>query len=74
MADLTSGKRIEDDEDDVWLRQFVLSEEDRHRRHPSTQWTGGYRWFKSENVICLDGYRSPADMTRIHNILLVSRR
>jgi hypothetical protein len=74
MVDQTSGKWIVEDEDDVWLRQFVLSEEDRRRRHPATRWVGGYRWFKTPNVICLDRYRSPVEMARIHNVLLANRR
>jgi hypothetical protein len=73
MADQTSGKLVPEDEDDVFLRQFVLSEEDRRRRHPASKWIGGYRWFRTQNVICLDRYRSPAEMARIHNVLLTSR-
>ena len=45
------------DEDDAFLQQLILSEEDRQRRHPTTRWTGGYRWFRSPNVVPLEKYR-----------------
>ncbi len=35
------------------LQQFVIPEEDRPR-FTSAPWDGGYRWFRSENVICLE--------------------
>ena len=48
-----------DDEegDDLLLRRLILCEEDRRRLFPATPWTGGYRWFKSPNVIDLEAYR-----------------
>jgi hypothetical protein len=61
---------LEQREDDALLRQFVLSEEDRRRRHPRTEWTGGYRWFRSGNVVKLELYRSQEDMARIRGRLL----
>src|SRR5262245_25787329 len=36
------------------MRKLVLPQEARHRL---TQWCGGYRWFESENVICLEKVR-----------------
>ena len=38
------------------LRRYILSEEDRATL-TGEKWNGGYRWFKSENVVCLEHYR-----------------
>jgi hypothetical protein len=43
----------EEDEDEMFLRQLVRPEED--RRQPSPP--GGWRWFRSANVIDLVAYR-----------------
>jgi hypothetical protein len=43
------------DEDRFW-RKLILPEEDRRRR-AGAPWTGGYRWFRSPNIICLERYR-----------------
>jgi hypothetical protein len=61
-------------EDTAFLRRLVLSEEDRQRRHPATKWTGGFRWFRSDNVVQLERYRSPAEMARIRAVLLSPRQ
>jgi hypothetical protein len=45
-----------DDEDEALLQRLVYPEEERHL-HTSLPWTGGYRWFRSTNVICLERYR-----------------
>jgi len=37
-------------------RQLTLPEEDR-AKYTSAKWEGGYRWFRSPNVICLEKYR-----------------
>jgi hypothetical protein len=58
------------DEDDVFLQQLVLSEEDRKRLYPTTKWTGGYRWFRSDNVIKLEDYQTKEDMERIRGVIL----
>jgi hypothetical protein len=47
--------RIEDDE--AWWRTFMFPEEDR-RLFTSAEWDGGYRWFKSPNVICIERHRA----------------
>ena len=53
------GNSCEDEEDDeLLLRRLILCEEDRRRLFPATTWTGGYRWFRSLNVIDLEAYRS----------------
>jgi hypothetical protein len=52
--------RYDDDEedDDVFLRRLIRCEEDRRRLFPAMTSTGGYRWFRSTNVIDLEVYRS----------------
>jgi hypothetical protein len=45
-----------DDEDEILLRRLVYPEEDRYL-HTTLPWTGGYRWFRSENVVCIEHYR-----------------
>jgi len=47
-----------------------MSEEDR-RTHPTApSWDGGFRWFRSTNVLDLQQYRSPAEKERIRAVLL----
>jgi hypothetical protein len=41
----------------VFARQVVLPVEDRIRYMPQAKWEGGYRWFRSPNVVCLEKYR-----------------
>jgi hypothetical protein len=45
------------DEAHAFARQVVLPEEERRRLFPAKTWSGGYRWFSSPNVICLEKYR-----------------
>jgi hypothetical protein len=40
----------------VFARQLTLPEEDR-AKYTSAKWEGGYRWFRSPNVVCLEKYR-----------------
>jgi hypothetical protein len=46
------AKQDEDAEDENFLRRLVLPEEDRARY--GIPWSGGYRWFRSPNVIPLE--------------------
>ena len=39
------------------LRSLIRPEEDRRRLHPELPWRGGYRWFRSANVIPMERYR-----------------
>lgn len=39
-----------------FLRSITPSEEDR-RQYTSAAWSGGFRWFRSPNVIPLEQYR-----------------
>jgi hypothetical protein len=54
-----AAQQIEDDTDDE-MRLLTRCEEDRRRLHPGVPWNGGYRWFRSPNVIPLERYR-PSD-------------
>jgi len=47
-------------EEEQSLRRYILSEEDRATLTGEI-WNGGYRWFRSANVICLEHYRRPAE-------------
>jgi hypothetical protein len=47
-------------EEEQSLRRYILSEEDRATL-TGERWNGGYRWFQSANVICLEHYRRPAE-------------
>jgi hypothetical protein len=44
------------DQEHEFLRQFVVPEEDR-AKYTSAKWAGEYRWFRSDNVRCLEKYR-----------------
>ena len=41
----------------AFQRQVLLPVEDRLWLMPQTKWQGGYRWFRSANVICLEKLR-----------------
>jgi hypothetical protein len=45
------------DEQHAFAREIILPEEDRRQLFPTIPWTGGYRWFRSPNVVCLEKYR-----------------
>jgi hypothetical protein len=47
-------QRQTEDEDAFW-RKLVLPQEDRMRL--GIPWQGGYRWFRSPNVVCLEQWR-----------------
>jgi hypothetical protein len=44
------------DEEHAFAQQLTLPEEDR-ATYTSAKWMGGYRWFRSPNVVCLEKYR-----------------
>jgi len=44
------------EEDECFLRRFVIPEEDRARL-ATAPWNGGFRWFRSQNVPPLEKYR-----------------
>ena len=53
----------------LW-QQLVMAEEDRRLYPRAPLWDGGYRWFRSSNVVDLQHYRSPAEKERIRVVLL----
>jgi hypothetical protein len=53
----TESKSDDETEDEAFLRTLVLPEEER-RRFTSVPYTGGWRWFKSPNVVDLVAYRA----------------
>ena len=38
------------------LRELIFPEEDR-RLYTSTKWNGGFRWYRTSNVVCFEHYR-----------------
>ena len=52
----TEAKQDNETEDEAFLRQFVRPEEDR-RRFSHAPYAGGFRWFRSPNVIPLERWR-----------------
>jgi len=61
------------DSGNLWQR-LVMPEEDK-RTHPTAPpWDGGFRWFRSANIVDLQQYRSPAEKERIRAVLLYQRR
>jgi hypothetical protein len=44
------------DQQHEFLRRFTIPEEDR-AKYTSARWNGGYRWFRSPNVLCLEKFR-----------------
>ena len=44
------------DEDEAFLRRLIFPEEERHL-FTTTPWCGGYRWFRTPNIVCLEKYR-----------------
>jgi hypothetical protein len=46
----------ESEEDEAFLRRIIFCEEDR-RKFTSAPWTGGFRWFRSPNIIPLEQWR-----------------
>jgi hypothetical protein len=47
---------LEADKDEAFLRQVTFPEEDRHL-YTTTPWRGGYRWFRSPNVVPIEQWR-----------------
>ena len=47
------------EEDEAFLRRLIRPEED--RRRTTVPWSGGYRWFRSPNVIPIEQWRNRRD-------------
>jgi len=43
--------------EDTFWRSLVMSEEDKRLHDPFHVWKGGYRWFRSPNVIPMEQWR-----------------
>jgi hypothetical protein len=43
-------------DDETFMRKLTVPEEDRHL-YTTAPWDGGFRWFRSSNVVCLEQYR-----------------
>ena len=52
----TEAKQDSDAADEAFLQQLILPEEDRRLLHSSTPY-GGFRWFRSPNVIPIERCR-----------------
>jgi hypothetical protein len=57
MEPITMTEELSLDDDEAFLRRLIFPEEDRHQ-FTATPWRGGYRWFRSPNVVCLERYRT----------------
>jgi hypothetical protein len=51
-----NGSVPDSDEAETFLRTIVPPEEER-RQYTSAPWSGGFRWFRAPNVICLEQRR-----------------
>jgi hypothetical protein len=49
-----------EEEDEAFLRRIIFPEEDR-RLYTTAPWHGGYRWFRSPNIIPIEQWRSKPD-------------
>jgi hypothetical protein len=47
-------KKLYSEKDELFWQKLLLPEEDRPHY---AEWCGGYRWFRSSNVVCLEHYR-----------------
>ena len=53
------SNQIKDDDDEAFMRSLIRLEEDRRRLYPTIPWGGGFRWFRSPNVVPIERYRQP---------------
>jgi hypothetical protein len=54
----------DDDDDEEFMRSLIRPEEDRRRLYPDVAWQGGYRWFRSENVVPIEQWRERNEIRR----------
>jgi hypothetical protein len=47
----------EEAEDEDFMHSLTRCEEDRRKLYPGVAWGGGYRWFRSPNVVPLEKFR-----------------
>ena len=60
---MTESRRLAP-EDEAWRRQWTLAFEDR-RALTTAPWRGEHRWFRSDNIVPLERYRSAEEWRRI---------
>jgi hypothetical protein len=48
--------RLEDEDDETFMRRIIFAEEDRHL-FTAAPWHGGFRWFRSPNVVPIEQRR-----------------
>lgn len=48
-------KKTYSEEEEAFWRSLIVPVEDKPPH--ALQWAGGYRWFRSPNVVCLEKYR-----------------
>ena len=58
------SNQIKDDDDEAFMRSLIRPEEDRRRRYPTIPWEGGFRWFRSPNVVPIERYRQARSWRR----------
>jgi hypothetical protein len=51
------------DSDEAFLRHVTFPEEDRHF-YTTTPWQGGFRWFRSPNVVPIEQWRQHQKTTQ----------
>lgn len=51
--------------DDEFFRALIFPEEDR-ALFTTAKWSGGHRWFRSPNVVCIEHYRRPSQARSDH--------
>jgi hypothetical protein len=58
MSTTAKGKPPDwwDADEETFMRRMTTPEEDCHL-YTAAPWKGGFRWFRSENVVCLEKYR-----------------
>lgn len=56
--------RTTPDNDEVDMRRCMLSEEDLRPYRWRNPWRGEYRYFRSENVVCIEHFRGPHTPTQ----------
>jgi hypothetical protein len=61
MANLVRAPNYSEADEQFW-QQLVSPEEDR-RLLTTTPWRGGFRWFRSPNIVPIEKYRRPTAKT-----------
>jgi hypothetical protein len=51
-------QQVKEDEDGEAFMSITWCEEDRRQLCPGVAWNGGYRWFRSPNIIPLERFKT----------------